>query len=111
MRQGFVWDSSKSAHYAWPVLGNWSGLHAALDALDWENAPVAPATSEISRDRIVRILPCPEGTGFQDANQAVLIERYTTHRKNGQWRTHCEAIFYITSLTAEDARRPARLQP
>ena len=48
------------------------------------------------------MLPAPEGTGFQDARQAVLIERYTTYKKKGQWLTRAEAVLYITSLAADE---------
>jgi len=76
---------AKNAHYLWPVLGNQPGLSETLNALPWETAPVAAATAEISRGRIetrtIRVLPCPAGTGFEDAAQAVLIERYTTYKK------------------------------
>ena len=97
----------KDAHYLWPVLGNQPNLYAALDALAWEDTPVAAATSEISHGRIetrtIRVLPAPEGTGFRDAGLAVLIERYVTARKNGQWvMRNCEAVLYITSLAAAD---------
>jgi predicted transposase YbfD/YdcC len=96
----------KNAHYLWPVLGNQPGLYAQLDALDWGNTPVAAATAETGHGRIetrtLRVLPCPGGTGFEDAAQAVLIERYTTYKKHGQWRTRCEAVLYITSLPADE---------
>jgi predicted transposase YbfD/YdcC len=96
----------KNAHYLLPVLGNQPGLRDQMDALPWETAPVAAATSEISRGRIetrtVRVLPAPPGTGFQDARQALLIERYTTYRKKGQWHTRAEAVLYITSLDAAE---------
>jgi predicted transposase YbfD/YdcC len=95
----------KHAHFLWPVLGNQPGLNAALNALPWETTPVAAATSEISRGRIetrtVRVLPAPEETGFAGAAQALLIERYTTDKKNGQWRTRAEAVLYLTSLSAD----------
>ena len=98
---------AKNAHYLWPVLGNQPSLNAALNALDWENTPVTAATSEISRGRIetrtIRVLPAPEGTGFEDAARAVLIERYTTSKKKGKWQTRAEAVLYITSLAAEEA--------
>jgi hypothetical protein len=29
-----------------------------------------------------RVLPAPQGTGFEDAKQALLIERYVTYKKN-----------------------------
>ncbi len=98
---------SKNAHYLWPVLGNQPNLNAQLSALPWETTPVAAATSELSRGRIetrtIRVLPAPEDTGFQDAAQAILIERYTTYKKKGQWHTRAEAVLYITSLTAQEA--------
>jgi predicted transposase YbfD/YdcC len=96
----------KQAHYLWPVLGNQPTLNETLNALPWETTPVAAATSEISRGRIetrtVRVLPCPAGTGFAGARQALLIERYTTYKKKGQWHTRCEAVLYITSLGADE---------
>jgi predicted transposase YbfD/YdcC len=97
----------KHAHYLWPVLGNQPGLNAALNALPWETVPVAAATCEISRGRIetrtIRVLPAPGETGFEDARQAILIERYTTVKKKGQWRTRCEAVLYITSLAPDQS--------
>jgi hypothetical protein len=85
------------------VLGNQPGLNAQLNALPWETAPVTAATSEISRGRIetrtIRVLPAPAGTG---AEQGVLIERYTTYKKKGQWLTRAEAVLYITSLGADE---------
>jgi predicted transposase YbfD/YdcC len=98
---------AKGAHYLWPVLGNQPSLNQALNALPWETTPVAAATSEITRGRIetrtIRVLPAPAGTGFEGAQQALLIERYTTHKKKGHWRTSCEAVLYITSLAADEA--------
>ena len=96
----------KDAHWLWPILGNQPSLNETLNALDWENTPVAAATSEISRGRIetrtVRVLPAPEGTGFADAAQALLIERYTTFKKKGQWHTRAESVLYLTSLPADE---------
>jgi predicted transposase YbfD/YdcC len=98
---------AKNAHYLWPVLGNQPSLSETLNALPWEDVPVAAATSEISRGRIetrtVRVLPAPDGTGFAGARQALLIERYTTRKKKGQWRTSCEAVLYLTSLAPDEA--------
>jgi predicted transposase YbfD/YdcC len=97
---------AKNAHYLWPVLGNQPTLNETLNALPWESVPVAAATTEIARGRIetrtVRVLPAPAGTGFEGAAQAVLIERYTTQKKKGLWRTSCEAVLYLTSLSADD---------
>jgi len=97
---------AKNAHYLWPILGNQPNLNAALNALPWETTPVAAATSEISRGRIetrtIRVLPVPGGTGFEDARQAILIERYTSYKKKGQWHTRAEAVLYLTSLGPDD---------
>jgi predicted transposase YbfD/YdcC len=98
----------KHAHFLWPVLGNQPGLYAALDGLDWENTPVAAATVDTARGRIetrtIRVLPVPDGLDFPYAEQAILIERYITIKKNGTWvMRNCEAVLYITNLGAEDA--------
>ena len=45
--------------------------------------------------------PPTADAGFQDAEQALLIERYTTYKKKGQWHTRAEAILYLTSLAAD----------
>ena len=99
---------AKAAHYLWPVLGNQPDLNAQLNAMDWENTPVAAATSETVRGRIetrtVRVLPALAGTGFEDAAQALLIERYVTYKKKGQWRTRAESVLYLTSLTADQTK-------
>jgi hypothetical protein len=63
----------KHARYLVPVLGNQPGLYAAPGALDWENTPVAAATSQISRGRnetrTLRVLPAPAEPGFPGASQ------------------------------------------
>ncbi len=97
---------AKNAHYLWPVLGNQPSLSGTLNALPWETTPVAAATAEVSRGRIetrtIRVRPAPAGTGFEDARQALLIERYTTYKKKGKWHTRAEAVLYITSLSADE---------
>jgi len=102
----------KNAHYLWPVLGNQPTLNETLNALPWQDTPVAAATCEITRGRIetrtIRVLPAPQGTGFEDAARALLIERYTTYKKKGQWHTRAEAVLYLTSL-AEDQTTPEDL--
>ncbi len=99
--------NEKKAHYLWPVLGNQPSLNAALDALPWNDVPVAAATSEISHGRIetrtIRVLPVPDGVKMQGARQAILIERHVTYRKKRQWRTRAEAVLYITSLAPGEA--------
>jgi predicted transposase YbfD/YdcC len=108
-RENARWlHDDKHAFYLLPVLGNQPGLYGQLDALDWENTPVAAATADTGKGRIetrtIRVLPCPAGTGFAGAAQAVLIERYVTVKNKGQWvMRNCEAVLYITSFTADDA--------
>ena len=97
----------KNAHYLVPALGNQPGLYAALDALDWENTPVAAATVDTARGRIetrtLRVLPVPAGLDFPGAQQALLIERYVTVKKGGRWvMRNCEAVLYVTSLAPGD---------
>lgn len=97
----------KNAHYLLPILGNQPGIYAALDALDWENTPITAATTDTARGRIetrtIRVQPVPDDLDFPGARQALLIERYVTVKKNGTWvMRNCEAVFYITSLTATD---------
>lgn len=97
---------AKHAHYLWPVLGNQPNLNAELNTLDWANVPVAAATAEISRGRIetrtLRALPAPAGSGFDGAEQALLIERWVTYKKKGRWRTRAESVLYLTSLNAAE---------
>jgi predicted transposase YbfD/YdcC len=111
-RDNSLFLRARDAHYLWPVLGNQPGLNAQLNALDWENTPVSAATSEITRGRIetrtIRALPAPQDTGFEDAKQALLIERYVTYKKKGQWHTRAESVLYLTSL-AEDQTTPEDL--
>jgi predicted transposase YbfD/YdcC len=108
-RENARWlTEDKHAQYLLPVLGNQPGLYAAFDALDWENTPVAAATSEVNRGRIetrtIRVLPAPAAPGFPGARQAILLERYVTIRKNGRWAMrNCEAVLYVTSLDAAQA--------
>ena len=97
----------KDAHWLWPILGNQPNLNETLNALPWDGTPVAAATSEITRGRIetrtIRVLPAPKGNGFAGAARALLIERYTTYKNKGRWRTRAEAVLYLTSLAAQDA--------
>jgi predicted transposase YbfD/YdcC len=70
----------RGAFYLFPVKANQPGLFAAIDRLDWENTPVAHATTEHRRGRIetrdLTVLPAPAGLPFPHAAQALLIERY-----------------------------------
>src|SRR5260221_99550 len=108
-RENARWTvEGKHAHSLVPVLGHQPGMFAQLDALDWENTPVAAAPSEVNRGRIetrtIRVLPAPDGLDFPYARQAALLERYVTIKKNGRWvMRNCEAALYVTSLDAIQA--------
>jgi predicted transposase YbfD/YdcC len=94
----------KEARYLRPIPGSQPDLNAQLNAPDRGSIPVAAAASQISRGRIgtraIRALPAPEGTGFCDAKQALLLGRYVTYRNKGQWRTRAEPVLCLTSLAA-----------
>ena len=97
---------AKNAQYLRPVLGNQPPLSGTLNALPWEDVPVAARPARSPRGRIetrtIRVLPAPDGTGFAGAAQALLIERHVTQKKKGQWRTSCEAVLYLTSLAPDE---------
>ena len=98
---------AKNAHYLWPVLGNQPTLNADPEraALGRRRpSPPRPARSAAAGSRPAPSASCPhpDGTGFEDAGQALLIERYVTYKKKGQWRTRAEAVLYLTSLAADE---------
>jgi predicted transposase YbfD/YdcC len=95
----------RGAFSYFPVLGNQPLLFAALDALDWQNTPIASSRTERNRGRTetrqLQVLPVPEHIDFPHAMQAVLIERTTTGRGDG--KTHCYAELGITSAPGDTA--------
>ena len=95
---------AKKAHYLWPILGNQPGLNAQPNALPWKRPrPPPPARSAAAASRPAPSASCPPpGAPASRPRQAVLIERYTTYKKKGQWLTRAEAVLYITSLGAEE---------
>src|ERR1022692_1756697 len=98
----------KEAHYLLPVLGNQPGLFRQLDALPWEQVPVAAATAEAQRGRIetrtIRVLAAPHDLDFPHARQAILLQRYVTIKKKGRWVSrNSEAALYVPRLDAAQA--------
>jgi predicted transposase YbfD/YdcC len=83
------------------VKDNQPGLFAALDALDWQNAPVADTAADRGhgRDetRTIQVLPAPAGL-FPYAAQAFLIERTVRDPHDRQLRSSAAALG-ITSKT------------
>jgi hypothetical protein len=93
----------KRAHFLWPVLGNQPGAYAALDALSWENTPVAAATTGTrpGPDRDPHHLRPPRAgrPGLPARAASHPHGRYVTVKKNGQWvMRNCETVLYLTSL-------------
>ena len=65
--------------------------------------PARPAAAG-SRPGPSASCPSPSDLGFPHADQAVLLERYVTVKKNGRWvMRNCEAVLYVTSLDAAQA--------
>jgi predicted transposase YbfD/YdcC len=86
----------KGADYLFTtVKDNQPGLFAALDALGWENTPVAHVMHDRGhgRDetRTVQVLPAPDGL-FPHAAQAFLIERVVRGTHDGQLRSAVAAL-------------------
>ena len=90
------------------VKDNQPALFAALDALDWENAPVAHTARDRGhgRDetRTLQVLPAPEGV-FPHAAQAFLIERTVRDPHTGDLRSAVAALG-ITSRSRKRGGTP-----
>jgi predicted transposase YbfD/YdcC len=65
-----------------PVKENRQALFDALDALPWDQAPVAHTAVDRGHGRIttrtIQVLPAPEDLPFPHVRQVYLIERYVT---------------------------------
>jgi predicted transposase YbfD/YdcC len=65
-----------------PVKENRRALFDALDALPWDQVPVAHTATDKGRGRIttrtIQVLPAPENLPFPHVSQVFLIERHVT---------------------------------
>jgi predicted transposase YbfD/YdcC len=65
-----------------PVKENRRALFDALDALPWDQVPVANTATDKGHGRIttrtIQVLPAPDDLPFPHVNQVFLIERYVT---------------------------------
>jgi predicted transposase YbfD/YdcC len=65
-----------------PVKENRRALFDALDALPWDQVPVAHTATDKGHGRIttrtIQVLPAPENLPFPHVSQVFLIERYVT---------------------------------
>jgi predicted transposase YbfD/YdcC len=96
---------ARGGFYLFPVKGNQPTLFAALDALPWEQTPIACTDTTTARGRTetrtLQVLPAPPGNGFPHAAQALLIERTTTGRGDGL--SHHSAELAVTSAPPDQA--------
>ena len=100
----------KHADYLFTIKENQPGLFDAVNALPWEDAPVAHTGRDRGhgRDetRIIQVLPAPGDLPFPHAAQVFLIERHV-RSLDGSPRSDVAALG-VTSLARAKAS-PARL--
>jgi predicted transposase YbfD/YdcC len=72
----------RGAGFVFTAKGNQPGLFAALDALDWSQAPTAARDVVRGHGRVttrtIQVLPAPADLPFPHVKQVWLIERYVT---------------------------------
>jgi predicted transposase YbfD/YdcC len=95
----------RGGEFALPVKENRRALFDALDALPWDQVPVAHAATDRGHGRIttrtIQVLPAPSDLPFPHVSQVFLIERYVTGL-HGQ-PISAVAALGITSARAEQA--------
>lgn len=99
---------ARGGHVIFVIKGNQPRTYQALDAIAWEQIPVAAATFEADRGRIetrtLQAAPAPAGLKYPGMNQAGLLERYTTFKdKHGVAVTRSETVLILTTATADEA--------
>ena len=104
----YLVEDKKADYLFTAVKDNQPSLFAALDALDWEHAPVTHTARDRGhgRDetRTLQVLPVAEGL-FPYAAQAFLIERTVRDPHDGQLRSAVAALG-ITSRTLRRGGTP-----
>jgi hypothetical protein len=104
---------ARGGHVIFVIKGNQPRTYQALDAIAWEQIPVAAATFEAGRGRVetrtVQVSAAPAGLKYPGMQQAALIERYTTLKdKNGTAVTRSETVLILTTASP-DLAPPADL--
>jgi predicted transposase YbfD/YdcC len=104
---------ARGGHVIFVIKGNQPCTYQALDAIAWEQIPVAAATFEAGRGRVetrtVQVSAAPAGLKYPGMQQAALIERYTTLKdKNGTAVTRSETVLILTTASP-DLAPPADL--
>jgi predicted transposase YbfD/YdcC len=74
----------RGGHFVLPVKENRQTLFDALDALPWNDVPIAHRNVDTGHGRIttrtIQVLPAPPDLPFPHVNQVFLIERYVNDR-------------------------------
>src|ERR1035441_6224185 len=96
------------------IKGNQPRTYQALDAIAWEQIPVAAATFEAGRGRIetraIQVTAAPAGLKYPGMKQAALIERYTTGKdKTGKSTTRSETELILTTASARSEEHTSEL--
>lgn len=104
---------ARGGHVIFVIKGNQPRTYQALDAIAWEQVPIAAATFEAGRGRVetrtVQVSAAPAGLKYPGMQQAALIERYTTLKdKNGTAVTRSETVLILTTASP-DLAPPADL--
>ena len=99
---------ARGGHVIFVIKGNQPSTYQALDAIAWEQIPVAAATFEAARGRIetrtIQVAAAPAGLKYPGMKQAALIERYTTAKdKKGESITRSETVLILTTADADQA--------
>jgi len=72
----------RGGEFVLPVKENRQALFDALDALPWDQVPVAHAQTDQGHGRVttrtIQVLPAPEDLPFPHVSQVLLIERYVS---------------------------------
>lgn len=100
----------RGAHYLLTVKGNQPELRHQLEALPWNDVPIAHTSTDSGHGRAehrsLKVASVARGIVFPHAAQAIQITRSTRKLGEPTWRT--ETVYAVTSLTAEQAD-PAEL--
>jgi predicted transposase YbfD/YdcC len=99
---------ARHGHVIFVIKGNQPSTYQALDAIAWEQIPVAAATFEADRGRIetrtIQVTAAPGGLKYPGMKQAALIERYTTEKdRKGNSVTRSETVLILTTASADQA--------
>jgi hypothetical protein len=78
----WLMSSQAGGQFVLPVKENRKALFDALDALPWQQVPVAHTETDRGHGRIttrtIQVMPAPADQPFPHVSQALLIERYVS---------------------------------